>query len=126
PQQPWHDQSGKAVPAFRLPCKSETKATDHELQKHDIFTRYGHCPVGQLRRYDSAASADRDSFGAIGNPIRPKSARLAGINGEAVDFRRFQGRQGRCFACAKGRPVARTARLDGPLGPIQFFPGMLP
>ncbi|WP_229193602.1 hypothetical protein, partial [Bradyrhizobium brasilense] len=41
PQQPWHDQSGKAVPAFRLPCKSETKATDHELQKHDIFTRYG-------------------------------------------------------------------------------------
>ncbi|WP_210190271.1 hypothetical protein, partial [Bradyrhizobium sp. NAS96.2] len=41
---PWHDQSGKAVPAFRLPCKSETKATDHELQKHDIFTRYGQLP----------------------------------------------------------------------------------
>ena len=35
-------KSGGAVHAFRLPRKSTTKATDHELQKYDIFTRYGH------------------------------------------------------------------------------------
>jgi hypothetical protein len=30
-----------SVHAFRLLRTSTTKATDHELQKYDIFTRYG-------------------------------------------------------------------------------------
>jgi 3-hydroxyisobutyrate dehydrogenase-like beta-hydroxyacid dehydrogenase len=33
---------GGAVHAFRLLRNSTTKATDHELQKYDIFTRHGH------------------------------------------------------------------------------------
>src|ERR1700710_292588 len=36
------NQSGRAVHAFRLLRNSITKATDHELQKYDNFTRYGH------------------------------------------------------------------------------------
>lgn len=35
---------GGTVHAFRLRRSSTTKATDHELQKYDIFTRYGHGP----------------------------------------------------------------------------------
>ena len=35
------DHLGATVHAFRLRCSSTTKATDHELQKYDIFTRYG-------------------------------------------------------------------------------------
>jgi hypothetical protein len=35
---------GGAVHAFRLPRNSTTKATDHELQKYDIFTRYEQAP----------------------------------------------------------------------------------
>ena len=35
------DHLGGTVHAFRLRCNSTTKATDHELQKYDIFTRYG-------------------------------------------------------------------------------------
>ncbi|MDQ1446854.1 MAG: hypothetical protein QOI20_3318, partial [Acidimicrobiaceae bacterium] len=31
----------KTVHAFRLLRNSTTKATDHELPKYDIFTRYG-------------------------------------------------------------------------------------
>ena len=69
---------------------------------------------------------DREPSGTIGNPIRPKSAGLAAIIDAERDFCRFARQEERCFACAKGMPVARTARLDGPLGPIQFFPGMLP
>src|SRR6202041_3366377 len=42
PQYPWHDQIGGAVHAFRILRNSTTKATDHELQKYDNFTRYGH------------------------------------------------------------------------------------
>jgi hypothetical protein len=34
-------KAGGAVHAFRLLRNSTTKATDHELQKYDIFTRYG-------------------------------------------------------------------------------------
>src|ERR1700722_8034978 len=41
PQYPWHDQIGGAVHAFRILRNSTTKATDHELQKYDNFTRYG-------------------------------------------------------------------------------------
>ncbi|WP_247493631.1 hypothetical protein, partial [Bradyrhizobium sp. 142] len=41
-QYPWHDHLGGTVHAFRLRSTSTTKATDHELQKYDIFTRYGH------------------------------------------------------------------------------------
>ena len=33
---------GRTVHAFRLLQNSTTKATVHELQKYDIFTRYGH------------------------------------------------------------------------------------
>jgi hypothetical protein len=40
-QSPCHDQPGGAVHAFRLLRNSTTKATDHELQKYDNFTRYG-------------------------------------------------------------------------------------
>jgi hypothetical protein len=36
-------KAGGAVHAFRLLRNSTTKATDHELQKHDNFTRYGQC-----------------------------------------------------------------------------------
>src|SRR3984957_11154909 len=43
PQYPWHDQIGGAVHAFRILRNSTTKATDHELQKYDNFTRYGQC-----------------------------------------------------------------------------------
>ena len=32
---------GGTVHAFRLFRNSIKKATDHELQKHDIYTRYG-------------------------------------------------------------------------------------
>ncbi|MHC2256871.1 hypothetical protein ACVILK_006563 [Bradyrhizobium embrapense] len=32
---------GKPSTPSGSPAKSQTKATDHELQKHDIFTRYG-------------------------------------------------------------------------------------
>jgi hypothetical protein len=32
----------ESVHAFRLLRTSTTKATDHELQKYDIFTRHGH------------------------------------------------------------------------------------
>jgi hypothetical protein len=32
---------GETVHAFRLRRGSTTKATDHALQKYDIFTRYG-------------------------------------------------------------------------------------
>ncbi|MEH2608437.1 hypothetical protein V1293_000726 [Bradyrhizobium sp. AZCC 1693] len=32
----------ETVHAFRLLRNSTTKATDHELQKYDNFTRYGH------------------------------------------------------------------------------------
>jgi hypothetical protein len=39
-QYPWHDHVGGAVHAFRLLRNSTTKATDHELQKYDIFTRH--------------------------------------------------------------------------------------
>jgi hypothetical protein len=35
-------KSGGAVRAFRLLRNSTTKATDHALQKYDIFTRYEH------------------------------------------------------------------------------------
>jgi hypothetical protein len=35
-------KSSGAVHAFRLLHNSTTKATDHELQKYDNFTRYGH------------------------------------------------------------------------------------
>ena len=35
------DQTGATVHAFRARRTSTTKATDHELQKHDNFTRYG-------------------------------------------------------------------------------------
>ena len=58
----------ESVHAFRLLRTSTTKATDHELQKYDIFTRYrqprrsvamrmsgkamplGACAIGLLRR----------------------------------------------------------------------------
>jgi hypothetical protein len=39
---------GGTVHAFRLLLSSQPKATDHELQKHDIFTRYGHARAGNL------------------------------------------------------------------------------
>jgi len=32
----------ETVLAFRLRRSSTTKATDHELQEYDNFTRYGH------------------------------------------------------------------------------------
>jgi hypothetical protein len=32
----------ETVHAFRLLRRCKPKATDHELQKYDIFTRYGH------------------------------------------------------------------------------------
>jgi hypothetical protein len=35
----------ESVHAFRLLRTSTTKATDHELQKYDIFTRYGQSRV---------------------------------------------------------------------------------
>ena len=35
------DRTGGTVHAFRTRRTSATKATDHELQKHDKFTRYG-------------------------------------------------------------------------------------
>ncbi|MHC2257934.1 hypothetical protein ACVILK_007626 [Bradyrhizobium embrapense] len=35
---------GKPSTPSGSPAKSQTKATDHELQKHDIFTRYGQLP----------------------------------------------------------------------------------
>jgi len=34
----------ETVHAFRLRRSSTTKATDHELQEYDNFTRYGHDP----------------------------------------------------------------------------------
>jgi hypothetical protein len=36
---------GKPSPPSGSPANPQTKATDHELQKHDIFTRYGQCPI---------------------------------------------------------------------------------
>jgi hypothetical protein len=43
-------QIGRAVHAFRLRRNSTTKATDRELQKYDIFTRYGHCRCNDSRQ----------------------------------------------------------------------------
>ncbi|WP_298259204.1 hypothetical protein, partial [Bradyrhizobium sp.] len=50
-QYPWHDQAGGTVHAFRLLRNSTTKATDHELQKYDIFTRYGQAPAAKGRPF---------------------------------------------------------------------------
>ncbi|WP_298252887.1 hypothetical protein, partial [Bradyrhizobium sp.] len=53
-QYPWHDQAGGTVHAFRLLRNSTTKATDHELQKYDIFTRYGQAMICHLAFPDIA------------------------------------------------------------------------
>ena len=53
---------GGAVHAFRLLRNSTTKATDHELQKYDNFTRYGQAAVEEA--LTQGASVDTvDSLG---------------------------------------------------------------
>jgi hypothetical protein len=44
---------GGTVHAFRHRCNPTTKATDHELQKYDIFTRYGHAMAAKAARFTS-------------------------------------------------------------------------
>jgi hypothetical protein len=44
--------------------KSTTKATDHELQKYDIFTRYGQAPIKGIT--DCARAAARWFVDAAG------------------------------------------------------------
>src|SRR5882757_9397344 len=51
------DQTGGTVHAFRTRRTSATKATDHELQKHDKFTRYGQV----CRRVGVSPSRPRES-----------------------------------------------------------------
>ena len=55
----------KAVHAFRLLRNSTTKATDHELQKYDIFTRYGQRtgvgPISTASRMTTPGAATRRS-----------------------------------------------------------------
>ena len=60
---PWHDQTGGAVHAFRLLRNSTTKATDHELQKYDNFTRYGHGAT--IAQAGSARSSSCNGFAVL-------------------------------------------------------------
>src|SRR6266700_2546521 len=66
PQYPWHDQIGGTVHAFRLRRSSTTKATDHELQKYDIFTRYGHWAWGLISSLRAKRSNPDDRSALVG------------------------------------------------------------
>jgi hypothetical protein len=63
------NQIGGIVRAFRLLRNSTTKATDHELQKYDNFTRYGHTrPLVAARTDDCLLDRSRPAALTSANP----------------------------------------------------------